>query len=81
VNAPIQAWTFQIMTGSTPTTPSEPLSAADGSTTFTIGPGGEAVIDLKPVRASRLLIWITRLGADDGRFAAAIADVTVEGTA
>ncbi|MGH2554978.1 MAG: protein kinase domain-containing protein [Actinomycetota bacterium] len=81
VNAPIQGWTFQVMAGSTPTTPSDPLPAADGSTTFRVGPSGEAAINLKPVRASRLLIWITRLGPDDGRYGASIADVTVEGPA
>jgi hypothetical protein len=37
------------------------------------------VVELRPVRASGLLIWITRLGADGGRFAASIAEVTVEG--
>lgn len=78
VSGPIRGWTFQIQAGPGVTTSFEPLPAVDGSTTFTMGPSGEVVVDLKPVMASRLLVWITRLGADDGRYAAAIAEVTVE---
>jgi hypothetical protein len=81
LESPIQGWTFQINTGSSAAAPSEPLPALDGSTEFTMGRGGEAVIDLKPVRASRLLIWITRLGTDDDGYAASIANVTIEGPA
>jgi eukaryotic-like serine/threonine-protein kinase len=78
LESPIQGWTFQIKEGSSLATPSEPLAALDGSTEFTVGSNGNVVIDLRPIRASRLLIWITRLGADDGRHAASIAEVSVE---
>jgi len=81
LESPIQGWTFQIKAGSSLATPSEPLPALDGSTEFTVGPTGKVVIDLRPIRASRLLVWINRLGADDGGYAASIADVTVEGPA
>jgi serine/threonine-protein kinase len=75
----IEGWTFEIKAGSAPQAAAEPLPSTDGSTTFTMGSKGTVVVELKPVRASGLLIWITRLGADGGRFAASIAEVTVEG--
>jgi eukaryotic-like serine/threonine-protein kinase len=79
VASAIEGWTFQVKAGSTTGTLSDPLPASDGSTSFTMGPSGNVVVDLEPVRTSGLIIWITRLGPDRGRYAASIAEVTVEG--
>jgi eukaryotic-like serine/threonine-protein kinase len=81
VASPIEGWKFQLKAGSISGTLSDALPATNGSTTFTIDHSGKVAIDLKPVRTSGLLIWITRLGADDRRYAASIAEVTVEGHA
>jgi serine/threonine-protein kinase len=75
----IEGWTFEVRAGSTSQITARPIQATDGSTTFTVGSRGAVVVDLKPVQTSGLLIWITRLGADEGRYAASIAEVTVEG--
>jgi eukaryotic-like serine/threonine-protein kinase len=79
VASAIVGWTFEVKEGSTTGTLSDALPASDGATTFTMDSSGRLVVDLKPVRTSGLLIWITRLGADGGRYAASIAEVTVEG--
>jgi hypothetical protein len=79
--SPVAGWTFEIRAGSTPQVDGQPLRATDGSTTFTVGSGGTVVVNLEPVQTSGLLIWITRLGADEGRYAASVAEVTVEGPA
>jgi len=81
VTSPIEGWKFEIKDGSIEGTPSEPLPASNGSTTFTMPPSGKLVVELRPVRATGLLIWITRLSSDGGHFAASIAEVTVEGRA
>jgi hypothetical protein len=75
----IEGWSFELRTGSTAQSTAEPIPAATGSTTFTVGSKGTLVVDLEPVRTSGLLIWITQLGADEGRYAASIAEVTVKG--
>jgi eukaryotic-like serine/threonine-protein kinase len=75
----IEGWSFELRTGSMAQATAEPIPAATGSTTFTVGSKGTLVVDLEPVRTSGLLIWITQLGADEGRYAASIAEVTVEG--
>ncbi len=79
VASSIEGWTFQVKAGSVPEDTAESLSATDGATEFTMGSMGTVTVELKPVRTSGLLIWITRLASDDGRFAASIAQVTVEG--
>jgi hypothetical protein len=75
----IEGWTFEVRSGSTSQVTAKPMPSADGSTTFTVGSEDTVVIDLNPIQTSGLLIWITRLGPDDGRYAASIAEVTVEG--
>jgi eukaryotic-like serine/threonine-protein kinase len=79
VTSSIAGWQFQIKTGSPAEFPTGTASATDGSTTFTVGSGGMVVVDLKPVRTSALLIWITRLGQDGGRYGASISEVQVQG--
>jgi tRNA A-37 threonylcarbamoyl transferase component Bud32 len=75
----IQGWTFEIKAASNPQAAAEAIPSTDGSTTFTVGSRGTVAIELKPTETSGLLVWITQLGADEGRYAASIAEVTVEG--
>lgn len=77
VRSPNSGWTFELRPGPYGN-PGEPLRATDGSTSFTIH-GGSVTVGLPSPAASGILIWITSLGPDDGRFAAAISDVTVRG--
>jgi hypothetical protein len=79
VESSIEGWTFEVKAGSAPVSGAEPLPSTHGSTMFTMGSKGTVTVDLEPVRTPGLLIWITGLGADGGRFAASIAEVTVEG--
>jgi tRNA A-37 threonylcarbamoyl transferase component Bud32 len=76
VLSPIDGWTFQLQAGTVPDGLSDALAAADGSTTFEVR-AGRAVIDIQPVRAPGILIWITGLGPDGGGWAAAVAEVRV----
>lgn len=75
----IVGWTFELKAGSSPEAAATALPDTDGATTFTMSAKGSIVVQLKPIRASGLLIWITRLGADGGRYSASIAEVIVEG--
>jgi eukaryotic-like serine/threonine-protein kinase len=75
----IAGWTFEIKAASSPQATAETIPSTDGSTTFTVGSKGTVAIDLRPTETSGLLVWITRLGADDGRYAASIGEITVEG--
>jgi hypothetical protein len=79
VVSPLEGWTFEVKAGSSPQASAAALPATDGSTSFTIGPRGVMVVHLKAVRTSGLLLWITELAPDSGRYAASIAEVTVEG--
>jgi len=79
VASSIEGWMFEIKAGSVPEDAVEPLPSTDGAREFTMGSRGTVTVELKPVRTSGLLIWITRLGADGGRFVASIAEVSVEG--
>jgi len=79
VASSIEGWMFEIKAGSVPEDAAEPLPSSDGAREFTVGSRGTMTVELKPVRTSGLLIWITRLGADGGRFVASIAEVSVEG--
>jgi serine/threonine-protein kinase len=80
VSSTIPGWTFQLESGTLQHL-SIPLPSTGGATTFTIDATGQAVIDLRPVQASGILIWITRLAPDAGRFAATISEVKVFGAA
>jgi eukaryotic-like serine/threonine-protein kinase len=80
LRSPIEGWSFEIRAVSDPSETGVAIPSTDGSTTFTVGSEGLLSIDLEPSETTGLLVWITRLGADDGRFAASIADLKVEGT-
>jgi hypothetical protein len=79
ITSPIDGWTFQVQPGSSPESLSGPIPSAAGATTFEIR-SGRAVVDLEPAKASGIMIWITGLGPDGGRFAAAISEVGLTGT-
>jgi predicted Ser/Thr protein kinase len=79
LSSSIEGWSFELRAGSTAQATAKPIAATSDATTFTLGSKGTLVVDLKPVRTSGLLIWITQLGPDEGRYAASIAEVTVEG--
>jgi eukaryotic-like serine/threonine-protein kinase len=79
IASPIPGWSFEVKAGTLPDGLSPPLSDSNGRTSFRVGPGGRVTVDLRPVRARGLLIWITGLAPDDGRFAAAVAGVSVRG--
>jgi hypothetical protein len=76
VISPVEGWTFQVMTGTPPDDLSGPVTDAAGLASFQVR-SGRAVVGLEPIRAGGILIWITRLGPDDGRWAAAISEVRV----
>lgn len=81
IRSAIPGWSFELKAGRIPNDLSAPLAAEDGRTTFRADPSGRTVVVLRPVSAPGILIWITGLGPDQGRFAAAIAEVSVQGSA
>jgi hypothetical protein len=72
----VEGWTFEVMEGTIPDDLSAPLADAGGSVSFEVR-SGRAVVELEPVRATGILIWITGLGPDEGRWAAEISEVRV----
>jgi hypothetical protein len=44
-----------------------------------MGTNGTVTVELRPVTARGILIWITELAPQDGRFAAAVGEVAVRG--
>jgi len=90
ISSPVPGWSFQLWSSSSPPAGSAPsagaaggpLPATDGTTTFTVGPGGKVTVSLTPVVTKGILIWITGLAPSGGQFgyAAAIAEVSVMGT-
>jgi eukaryotic-like serine/threonine-protein kinase len=81
VHSALPGWTFELKAGPSPSADAPSLAARGGATTFTVPPSGRIAIDLAPVRTKGLLIWITSLAPEDGRFAAAVGEVTVLGEA
>jgi len=79
IRSSIPGWSFELRSGPLGR-PSEPLASKDGTTSFRMS-SGRVSIDLKPVRTPGLLIWITQLAPDAGRFAAEVAEVAVQGPA
>jgi predicted Ser/Thr protein kinase len=71
----IPGWTFELRPGAYGD-PGDPIHGTNGQTAFTID-SGAITVGVDRTRASGLLIWITQLGPDGGRFAASVADVTV----
>ena len=54
------------------------LAAVGGSAELWVT-RGRTVVSLDPVKTSGILVWITGLAPDQGRFAAVIGEVTVQG--
>jgi hypothetical protein len=75
IRTPISGWTFQLLPGPYGD-PGTALRSTAGSASFTVS-GDSITVHLHPARSSGLLIWITALGADQGRFAAAVGEVSV----
>jgi serine/threonine-protein kinase len=76
ITSSLPGWTFQLF--ATPEASGTALASANGATTFTATEGTTAIA-LRPHRAPGVLIWITGLAPDHGKFAASIADVAVRG--
>jgi hypothetical protein len=80
IRSPLAGWSFQLRPGSSPDALAPPLASESGDTTFEADPSGKTVVTLRPTATSGILIWITRLAPDEGRFAAAISEVSVQGS-
>jgi tRNA A-37 threonylcarbamoyl transferase component Bud32 len=80
ISSSVPGWTFELKSGQSPEQASGPIADASGRTSFRTGADGRVTVTLSPATARGLLIWITALGSDDGRFAAAVSEVTVSGT-
>jgi serine/threonine-protein kinase len=79
VRSPLPGWTFELKGGTLTEGLSEPLADHEGRTSFTME-GGSVQVDLEGVTTPGVLIWITGLAPDGGRFSAAIAEVELAGT-
>jgi tRNA A-37 threonylcarbamoyl transferase component Bud32 len=80
IRSPLSGWSFQLRAGSPPDALAQPLASESGETTFKADPSGKTVVVLRPASTSGILIWITQLAPDGGRFASAIAEVSVQGS-
>jgi hypothetical protein len=80
IRSPLSGWTFQLRPGSPANALAQPLASESGETEFEADLSGKTVVILRPASTSGILIWITRLAPDEGRFAAAIAEVSVQGS-
>jgi serine/threonine-protein kinase len=78
IRSPLTGWTFQVKTG-TLSHLSAPLAGSGGQIAFSISSSGRGAITLPSVKTSGILIWITGLAPDQGRFAAAISEVSIQG--
>ena len=82
ISSTLPGWTFELEGGTVqPQHLSSPLLSTNGTTTFTVDGSGNVVVELPPVEEPGILIWITRLAPDAGRFAATISEVKVYGAA
>ena len=79
IRSSLPGWTFEVKAGVLSEL-SGPLQSTDGRRDFTMT-GGSVTVDLRPVDTPGILIWITSLAPDHGRFAASISEVTVSGAA
>jgi serine/threonine-protein kinase len=80
VRSPFSGWSFQLRAGGSPDTADRALESTGGRTTFTADSSGRTVIEVRDATTSGVLIWITQLAPNEGRFAAAIAEVSVQGS-
>jgi eukaryotic-like serine/threonine-protein kinase len=81
VSSPLPGWTFQLRAGPAPSRTGKPLRSSGGATRFKVGDSGRVKVSLPPTRMRGVMIWITELAPDSGRFAARIGEVTVLGQA
>jgi serine/threonine-protein kinase len=79
IRSTIAGWTFELIPGASADPAGTPARSLRGKTTFRVGTDGRAVVDLREVPASGLLVWITGLAPDQGGYAASIAAISVEG--
>jgi hypothetical protein len=77
ITSPLPGWTFDLIPGAPPNQNTRPVASAGGQVTFTVAAEGTSVIDLGGQKMSGLMIWITRLAPDAGRYAASIGEITV----
>ena len=80
IRSPLSGWSFQLRPGNSPDALAQPLASESGATTFEADPSGKTIVILRAASTSGILIWITHLAPDEGRFAAAIAEVSVQGS-
>ena len=78
IRSPFSGWSFQLEAGTLDRL-SAPLASSAGQTTFSASTSGRTAITIEPVRTSGILVWITGLAPEQGRFAAAIAEVSLQG--
>jgi len=83
ITTPTGGWIVKLIpatgSGASPEPTASPLQGPGGSTSFTV-PTGTTTIRLRPARTGGILLWITRLAPDGGRYAASVTDVSVSGT-
>jgi hypothetical protein len=80
ITSTIPGWSFELKAGTPPDRLSAPLQDSKGRTTFRIGSDGRITVALRTVKARGILVWITELAPDEGRFAASVAGVGVSGS-
>jgi eukaryotic-like serine/threonine-protein kinase len=79
ITSPLSGWTFQIRPGTPQAGMGAPVTGTEGDTTFAADASGRTIVRLAPFEGSGLFVWITGLVPDEGQYAAAIAEVVVEG--
>ena len=76
LRTPLPGWRFEIYGGDDPQRVEDPLSSADGSTSFVAQT--ETALELEATRHRYVLVWFTELvSAGDGHYRAQIAEVDV----
>jgi serine/threonine-protein kinase len=80
ITSPLEGWRFEVRAGASPEAADPIQSATSGDSAFTARGSGPTTVRLTPSRVSGILIWITRLAPDGGRFAASISGITVAGS-
>jgi hypothetical protein len=79
ITTPVGGWNVELIGGSHPDPGGQPMRDASGRTTFTV-PTGTTTVEVTPTRTDGVLLWITRLAPDGGRYSASVAEVSVSGT-
>ena len=78
IESPLSEWRFELKREMDAN--AEDLETTNGESSFEVSAGTPTVVELPSVQTNGVLIWITRLGPSDGKFAASISEVTVSGT-